>query len=263
MLPALMLECERETDRIVRFVRREIARAGRERVILGLSGGIDSALTCLLCARALGADRVVAMALPHAASSHQSEEHAHLLADQLGITLAHYEITPMVDALERAYPNMSARRRGNIMARCRMIVLYDQSESLNGLVVGSSNRTEILLGYFTLYADNAAAFRPIGHLYKCQVRQLARYLGAPEPILAKVPSADLWDGQTDEGELGFSYDQADEILYYLTECDLTPTQVSERGIPSDLVDAVWRRMHASAFKRREPPSLPVANRIMR
>ena len=261
MLPALMLDCERETDRVARFVQRELARAGRQRVILGLSGGIDSALTCLLCARALGAEAVIAMALPHALSSPSSEQDARVLADQLGVTLTRYEITDMVDAVERAYPGLSGRRRGNLMARSRMMVLYDQSEAYQALVVGSSNRTEMLLGYFTIHADNAAAFRPLAHLYKCQVRQLARHLGAPEVILAKAPSADLWEGQTDEGELGFTYDQADAVLYYLTECELTPAQVAQRGIAPKIVDAVWRRMHGSAFKRREPACLAVANPV--
>jgi len=256
---ALTLESEREVDRIVRFVRRQLARAGRQRVVLGLSGGIDSALTCLLCVRALGADRVIGMALPHATSNPKSEQDARLLADQLGIKLTRFDITPMVDAIAQAYPDMDTRRRGNVMARCRMTVLYDQSEAHGALVVGASNRTEMLLGYFTLYADNAAAFRPIGHLYKCQVRQLARHLGAPEPILAKSPSADLWEGQTDEGELGFSYDQADQILYLLTECERTPAEVVERGFSLEVVNAVWRRLHRTAFKRREPPSLPTDN----
>jgi NAD+ synthase len=256
---ALTLDSEREADRIVRFVRRQLARAGRERVIFGLSGGIDSALTCLLCQRAFGADRVVAMALPHATSDPASEGDARLLADQLGIKMARFDITPMVEAMEQAYPEMGARRRGNIMARCRMMVLYDQSEAHEALVVGSSNRTEMLLGYFTLYADNAAAFRPLAHLYKCQVRQLARHLGAPEVILTKAPSADLWAGQTDEGELGFTYDEADQILYLLTECECAPAQVVERGYSQELVDEVWGRMHRSAFKRREPPSLSPDN----
>jgi len=256
---ALTLDSEREANRIVRFVRRQLARTGRERVVLGLSGGIDSALTALLCVRALGPDRVIAMALPHATSSPSSEKDARLLADQLGIKLTRFDITPMVEAMEQAYPNMGARRRGNIMARCRMTVLYDQSEAYKGLVVGASNRTEMLLGYFTLYADNAAAFRPIGHLYKHQVRQLARHLGTPEAILTKAPSADLWAGQTDEGELGFTYDHADQILYLLTECERTPSQVVELGHSRELVDAVWGRMHWSVFKRREPPSLPTDN----
>jgi len=169
MLPALMLDCEYESARIARFIRRELARAGRQRVILGLSGGIDSALTCLLCARALGAEAVVAMALPHALSSPSSEQDARVLADQLSVTLTRYEITGMVDAVERAYPGLSDRRRGNLMARARMMVLYDQSEPYQALVVGSSNRTEMLLGYFTIHADNAAAFRPLAHLYKCRL----------------------------------------------------------------------------------------------
>ncbi len=263
MLPALELDCERETERITRFIQRELARAGRRRAILGLSGGIDSALACLLCERALGADAVVAMALPHAISSPSSERDAQLLADQLGITLTRCDITGMVAAAEQAYPDISDRRRGNLMARSRMMVLYDQSEAYDALVVGSSNRTEMLLGYFTIHADNAAAFRPLAHLYKCQVRQLTRHLGAPEVIVSKAPSADLWEGQTDEGELGFTYDQADEVLYYLTECELTPAQVAERGVAPAIVDAVWRRMHGSAFKRREPASLPMANPIHR
>ena len=139
------------------------------------------------------------------------------------------------------------------MARARMIVLYDQSEEFQGLVVGTSNKTEILLGYFTLWADSAAAIKPLGDLYKCQVRQLARAVGVPERIVSKAPSADLWEGQTDEGELGFSYDEADQVLYLFLEENLGEEQIAARGLPLELVRRIFRRMKATEFKRLSIP----------
>jgi NAD+ synthase len=160
-----------------------------------------------------------------------------------------------VDALLAAFPDVDVRRKGNIMARCRMIALFDQSAAFGGLVAGTSNRTETLLGYFTMHGDGAAALKPIAHLYKCQVRQLSRHVGVPDEIILKAPSADLWEGQTDEGELGFSYDEADQILYLLTEAKLTAAQAAARGFPLATVEAIQRRWQSTEFKRRWPPAV--------
>ena len=255
MLSQLAIEPAFEQDRIVRFIRQQLAAAGRERLVLGLSGGIDSSLAAALSVRAVGAENVRGMIMPYRSSNPDSENHARLLAEQLEIKCLRFDISAMVDAIESAFPDIDARRRGNIMARCRMIALFDQTEAFCGLGMGTSNRTETLLGYFTIHGDGVAAFRPISHLYKCQVRALARHMGVPAMIIDKAPSADLWAGQTDEDELGFSYDTADQVLYLLTEEHLSPTQVAEYGFAPNVVQAVQRKMAATAFKRRLPPSL--------
>ena len=261
MLEALELDPGRERVRIVDFVREYLAGAAYSRLVLGLSGGVDSALAAALCAEAAGPDNVRAILLPYKTSDPDDERDARLLIDKLGISVERFEITGMVQPLLDRYPSMGDRRKGNIMARCRMIALFDQSVRFRALVAGTSNRTEILLGYFTLYGDGAASLEPIAHLYKCQVRALARHMGVPDVIVDKVPSAGLWPGQTDEGELGFTYDQADQVLYLLTERELSASEIAARGFERQTVDAIDRRMRATAFKRCMPPALPVANRL--
>lgn len=252
MLEALRLDSARACDRIVMFINEQLSQAGYRRVVLGLSGGIDSALVAALCAQAAGAENVLGVLMPYRTSNPESEAHAHLVAEALGIPTERFEITGMVQPLLERHPDMDARRMGNIMARCRMIALYDQSAAFGGLVAGTSNRTETLLGYFTLFGDAAAAFKPIAHLFKCQVRQLARHLSVPSLVIAKAPSADLWQGQTDEGELGFTYDDADQILYLLTEQGLSLDHITGLGFRRPIVESVLRRMASTAFKRREP-----------
>jgi len=255
MLCQLSIDPAFEQARIVRFIQQQLASAGRERLVLGLSGGVDSSLAAALSVEAVGSENVHGMIMPYRSSNPDSERHARLLAEKLGIPCLRFEISAMVDAIESAFPEMDARRRGNIMARCRMIALFDQTEAFCGLGMGTSNRTETLLGYFTIHGDGAAAFRPIAHLYKCQVRALAKHMGVPQAIIDKAPSADLWAGQTDEDELGFSYDTADQVLYLLTEEHLSAEQVADRGFSLDVVQAVQSTMAATAFKRRLPPSL--------
>lgn len=256
MLEALQIAPEKEAQRICAFIQGYMQETGFSRAVLGVSGGVDSALVAALCARALGPENVYAMLLPYRTSNPLSTEHGRRLIQQLGIHETYFDITPMVEPLLSADPSMSDVRKGNIMARCRMVVLFDHSAAVNGLVMGTGNRTEYLLGYFTLYGDNAAALRPIVHLYKCQVRALASFLGVPEEIVAKAPSADLWQGQTDEGELGFTYDEADQILFLLTEMGLDEEAIARQGFDREVVRAVRRRMECMAFKRREPLSLP-------
>ena len=255
MLEELQLEPERERVRIVGFIQEYLAQAGCSRLVMGLSGGIDSALTARLCVDALGRAGVFAMMLPHRSSNPESEAHARLVIDQLGISYERFDISEMVQPLLDRYPGMDDRRRGNIMARCRMIALFDQSGLRRGFVAGTSNRTELLLGYFTIYGDGAASLEPIGHLYKCQVRSLARHVEIPDAIIDKAPSADLWAGQTDEGELGFTYDEADQILCLLTERGLDEGGMIDRGFAPQTVRAVAGRMRGTAFKRCMPPSL--------
>jgi NAD+ synthase len=256
MLDALHLDPEQEIDRISTFIAHNAQETGIDRAVLGVSGGVDSALVAALCARALGPENVYGMLLPYETSNPQSAAHGRMVTKQLGISSSLFEITPMVAPLVARDPAMSGVRKGNIMARCRMIALYDQSAAWNGLVMATGNRTETLLGYFTMYGDSAAALRPISHLYKCQVRALATHLGLPPEIVAKAPSADLWAGQTDEDELGFTYDDADQILYLLTEAGLTEAEMAAEGFAPATIQAIQRRMVSSAFKLQEPGSLP-------
>ena len=237
---------------IVSFIRETITKAGFERAVVALSGGIDSALTCFLSAEAMGPENVLAIRMPYATSSPDSLEDAQAVIDLLGVRSETIEITPMVDPFFERTPNMSRVRRGNVMARMRMIVAYDRSMAFNGLVVGSSNKTELLLGYYTLFGDGAYALGPIGDLYKTQVRQLARAVGVPERIIAKPPSADLWQGQTDEGELGFTYEEVDKLLYLLVDSRYGIDEAVEAGFERDFVELVWRRVQRTQFKRVGP-----------
>ncbi|MFN2195979.1 MAG: NAD+ synthase [Anaerolineales bacterium] len=244
------------------FLRTEITRSGFQRAVLGLSGGIDSALSCFLAAEALGPENVLAVRMPYRTSSSDSLEHAQLVIDQLGVQSLTLPITEMVDPLFENFPEANQVRRGNVMARMRMIILYDQSEAFKGLVVGTGNKTEILLGYSTLYGDAACAMNPIGDLYKTQVRQLARAMGVPEAIVSKPPSADLWVGQTDEGELGFTYEQADRLLYLLIDQRYTPEDCVEAGFEAAFVQEVVRRVQRYHYKRIMPPIAKVSNRTI-
>ncbi len=248
---------------LVDFIRTEITRAGFKRAVVGVSGGVDSALVCFLTAEALGPENVLALRMPYKTSSPESLEHARLVIERTGVQSRTVDITPMVDAyLERYAPDADRVRRGNVMARMRMIVLYDHSASFGGLVVGTGNKTEILLGYTTLYGDAAYALNPIGDLYKTQVWQLAEAVGVPEVIVKKAPSADLWVGQTDEGELGFSYRLADQILYRLVDERYTPEEVVAQGFPEEVVRAVVERMRRNHYKRIMPPIAKLSHRTV-
>lgn len=244
------------------FIKSEITRVGMTRAIINLSGGLDSALSCALAVEALGAENVFALRLPYRASSANSLSDAQLLIDQLGIPSKTIEITDMVDALIKLEPQMSNIRKGNIMARARMIVLYDQSETFKALPVGTSNKTEILLGYSTLYGDSASAINPIGDLYKTQVRQLSRAMNIPAPIIDKPPSADLWADQTDEKELGFTYEEVDKLLYLLVDQRYSPQEALEAGFDEKFVTAVTTRIRRNQFKRMQPPIAKVSNRTI-
>jgi NAD+ synthase len=244
------------------FIRSEITRVGMSRAVIGLSGGIDSALSCALAVEALGAENVLAVRMPYKASSQDSLDHAQLLINQLGSQSKTIEITDMVEPLFKLDPNISRMRMGNIMARERMIILYDQSEVFKGLVIGTSNKTEILLGYSTMYGDSASAMNPIGDLYKTQVRQLSRAMDIPSPILDKAPSADLWKGQTDEDELGFMYKDVDKLLYLLIDQRYSPQEAIDEGFGKEFVNAVTTRIRRNQFKRMMPPIAKISNRTI-
>jgi NAD+ synthase len=234
------------------FLRDEIRKVGLEHAIIGLSGGIDSALACYLVAAAIGAQNVFALRLPYKSSSPGSLDHAQLVIDALGVRSETVDITPLVDPLINSMPDLSDKRKGNIMARARMIVLFDRSAAHNGLVIGTSNKTELLLGYGTLYGDLASALNPLGDLYKTQVRQLARALEVPQPIIDKAPSADLWADQTDEQELGLTYAEVDQLLFLLIDERYSPEEAIEAGFDRAYVERVWKMVRTTHFKRRGP-----------
>lgn len=234
------------------FIKDQIEKTGVRGAILGLSGGIDSALSAFLSAEALGPENVLAVRMPYKTSSADSLSDADLVIEALGIKSITVAITGMADALIGQFPQITPLRKGNIMARTRMIVLYDQSAERGLLPMGTSNKTEFLLGYTTLYGDSGVALHPIADLYKYQVRQLSQALGVPQPLIDKAPSADLWEGQTDEGELGFTYDQVDQVLFLLVDERYTVDQVIAEGFDSAFVKDVWRRVKANHYKRTMP-----------
>jgi NAD+ synthase len=244
------------------FIYTEITRVGFRKAVIGLSGGIDSALSCFLAAEALGPENVLAVRLPYATSSPDSLEDAQRVIDATGVQALTISITEMVDPLFARFPDMGHMRKGNVMARARMIVLYDQSEAFGGLVVGTGNKTELLLGYSTLYGDSACALNPIGDLYKTQVRQISREIGVPSEVIDKAPSADLWAGQTDEDELGFTYEAVDQLLYLLVDQRYRPADLVEAGFSEKFVKTVIERVRRNQFKRVLPPIAKLTNRTI-
>jgi NAD+ synthase len=240
----LSLNCDLLRRVLIGFIVNEVRKAGFSRVVVGLSGGVDSSLSAFLGAEALGAENVWALVMPYRTSSPDSREHAELVVKQLGIQSDVIEITPMVDAYFERFPEADQNRRGNKMARERMTILFDHSAKLKALVLGTSNKTELLLGYSTLYGDMASAINPLGDLYKTQVRQLARHMGIPEVIVRKKPSADLWAGQTDEEELGFTYEEVDQVLYLMVDRRYELSELIEAGFDKRFVRAVFAKVQA-------------------
>ena len=236
---------------LVSFVADAVKTTFSEGVVLGLSGGIDSALSAALATHALGADRVHAFMLPHRTSSPDSLADARAVAESLGLATHEIDISPMIDVYFDTYEAEADRvRLGNKMARERMSILYDQAKKLHSLVLGTSNKTEILLGYSTIFGDNASSINPLGDLYKQQVWQLARHLELPLQVIDKKPSADLWPGQTDEGELGFDYSTADEVLYLMFNFGLSAEEVIDLEYPAEVVQRIVTLEENNRFKRR-------------
>jgi len=237
-----------------KFIKGYVHNNGFSNVILGLSGGIDSSLSAALAAHALGKEHVYGIMLPYKNSNPDSYYDALLLAEQLGIRHEKIEITPMVDAyFDHIHPDAEVLRRGNWIARIRMCVLYDLSAKNKALVLGTSNRTELMVGYFTQHGDGACAFEPIGHLYKTEVWRMSELLKLPEQIIRKVPTADLWANQTDEGELGLKYSELDEILFSITEEQLSSDEIVTKGFTLEQINRVVHLISRSEFKRKLPP----------
>jgi NAD+ synthase len=248
---------------MVGFIRNQLSQAGFGRGLLGLSGGIDSALVAFLVAEAIGPENLLCILMPYRTSSPESEGDARMVVDRLGCASAKVDISPIVDGyfsrdgepgsgLDLA-ANASQLRRGNFMARARMCVLYDRSVDWGGLVVGTGNKTEALIGYTTLFGDSASAFNPIGDLYKSQVRQVAAAMGVPEAIIRKAPSADLWPGQTDELEAGFTYPELDRMLFCMIDKRRTDEELVAMGFALPAIARVKRLVAVSEFKRQVPP----------
>ncbi len=237
---------------LVRFLQDEcIRRRNMRTVVLGLSGGVDSAVVAYLCARAFGPEHVYAFRMPYKLSSAESFDHAQLVVDDLGINVRTIDITGMVDGYLAQEPGATPARIGNICARSRMIVLFDQSAAVNGLPIGTGNKTERLFGYFTWHADDTPPINPLGDLFKTQVWELARELGVPQVIIDKPATADLIKGQTDEGDFGISYPKADRILDYLTS-GYRPDKLIQLGFDPKDVQVVNKRLSSTHWKRRLP-----------
>ena len=239
-------------NKLVEFLRESFKKAGFSKAVLGLSGGIDSALVAYLLRDALGKENVLAIMMPYKSSNLDSLNHAKLVVEDLGINSKTIEITDMIDAYFKNEKEATSLRMGNKMARERMSILFDYSSKENALVVGTSNKTEIYLGYSTQFGDSACALNPIGDLYKTNIWDLSRYLKIPNELIEKKPSADLWEGQTDEQEMGLTYKEADQVLYRMLEENKKVEEVLAEGFNKDLVDNIVRRMNRSEYKRRMP-----------
>ena len=237
---------------LVEFLRESFKKAGFSKAVLGLSGGIDSALVAYLLRDALGKENVLAIMMPYKSSNPDSLNHAKLVVEDLGINSKTIEITDMIDAYFKNEKEATSLRMGNKMARERMSILFDYSSKENALVVGTSNETEIYLGYSTQFGDAACALNPVGDLYKTNIWDLSRYLKIPNELIEKKPSADLWEGQTDEQEMGLTYKEADQVMYRLLEENKTAAEVLAEGFDKGLVDNIVRRMNRSEYKRRMP-----------
>jgi len=246
------------------FIKQETTRFGLKKIVIGLSGGIDSTVAAYLAAQALGSKNLFGVLMPYKASSPDSIRHALAVVKALKIKSKIIDITPAVDALIMNDPDIDDNkvRKGNVIARMRMVCLYDQSNEQKALVLGTGNKTEILLGYSTLHGDSASAINPLGDLYKTQVWQLAKLLKCPNAIIKKKPSADLWTGQSDEGELGFTYKEADELLYWMIDQRYSDKELLESGFKPEFIKHVKKIIRFNQFKRVPPVIAKVSNRTI-
>ncbi|MFH1046388.1 MAG: NAD+ synthase [Candidatus Omnitrophota bacterium] len=251
-MKTLRLNARAVEQKLIRFIRQQMQQAHFSKVVLGISGGVDSALALHLCCRALGSENVFGLILPYKTTPQKSITYARLLARKYGVKTKLVDITPQIDAYFSRFSDADRIRRGNKMARERMSILYDHSQAWRALVVGTGNRSESLLGYGTIYGDMACAFNPLGGLYKTQVRQLAKSAGIPKVIITQAPTAGLWPGQTDEGELGMTYAQVDKLLFALIDRRVSEKKLRRQFSPA-FIQRVKTLIAANKFKTRLPP----------
>ena len=262
VFPPLAINAELVKGILIGFIRNEVRKVGFERVVLNLSGGVDSSLVAVLAAEALGAQNVMACILPYKTSDPKSRTDALQVVAQLGLHHLEVDITSQIDAYFARFPDANQVRRGNKMARERMTIAYDQSLAWRALVIGTSNKTELLLGYGTIYGDTASAINPVGDLYKTQVWQLADAVGVPTAIVQKAPSADLWAGQSDETELGFQYRMVDQFLYYLVDRRYSVEELKRLGFEPAFIEDIIRRVRNNQYKRRLPLIAKLSSRTI-
>jgi len=247
----LKINTQEVKEKLVQFIRDEFRAVGFQRAILGISGGVDSALSGALCCEALGKENVIALILPYGRNKSEIDA-ANAVVSLLKIKSELIDISPMIDTYFKRFPASDRIRRGNKMARERMAILYDHSKFFNALVVGTGNKTEILLGYCTIHGDAACAINPIATLYKCQVRQLASFMGIPSKVVGRRPSAGLWTGQTDEAELGHKYDDMDKLLYYMVDKKLPKNELLNMGFKQIFIEDIALRIERNKFKLSLP-----------
>jgi NAD+ synthase len=256
-----MKKYEQISEYLQHFLDNEVRKTGLNRVVLGLSGGIDSAVVAVL-AQKVFKDDLLCLKMPSQYSSQSSLDDADELCRDFGINAITASIEPMLKVYEELNPDMDNLRRGNLSARLRMTTLFDVSAKQNALVLGTSNKSELMLGYGTLYGDLSSAINPIGDLYKSEVYEFAEYLGVTKSIIVKPPSADLWDGQSDEADLGYTYAKLDEALKYYVEDRLSKEEIVKKGCDKEMLDMIIERIFRNQFKRKMPVIAKLTSRTI-
>jgi NAD+ synthase len=245
------LNYQQESEKISNWIQKVLSESGMDKIVIGMSGGIDSSVSCALAVKAVGKENVIPVLLPYGNLSSEGVADAKLVLNHLGIS----EEQVMIDiqeGVDAILPHAEGIRTGNVMARVRMIYLFDLAKQHRGLVCGTENKSEHYLGYFTRFGDEASDIEPIRHLYKTHVWEMAKFFGLPEKIITKAPTAGLWDGQTDENELGFSYQMADQVLHYFIDEKISEAEIVAEGLDSIVVKKVLQRVKENEFKHRLP-----------